>query len=159
MNEERRSLDEQGDEERASRALADYTDALLEGHLDPAVEPPPLAEQVALLARTLRPELPPERLRRRVKHAVRTAWGRDRDPSLLLMERMRDLLRARRSRWIWATVTVLLAVALAGVLLMGTELPGITGTAADDRGSLFLVGVLGLAGVLVLIWWFLRRRL
>ena len=158
MNEGRRSPQEQGDEERAGHELADYTDALLEGRLDPAGEPPPLADQVALLARALKPQPPPERLRRTVQQAVRAAWDGAPAPSRSLRACLTDLLGARRRPWVWAACASLLAIALAALLLVGPEGPGAIGTAAGDGGGLIVLIVLGLAGTATLIAWLLRRR-
>jgi hypothetical protein len=160
MNDERRrpaepADDELVDEERASRELAAFTDALLEGELDPTEERPPLADVVALLARTLEPEPFPERLRRRVRQSIRAAWS-DPEEQPPVTQRLARLLRRQRLVRICAAAALLL-VALAGALLVRTDLPGMVGTAAGGGGWVVLAAVLTLAGILAAVWWVLRR--
>ena len=64
------------DDERAlDEALAAFTDALL-GEKTMTAERPPEADMIELLAKTITPEPPPDRLKVRVKRLIASEWPR-----------------------------------------------------------------------------------
>lgn len=145
-----------------SEELAAFTDALLEGEVMDETERPPLAETVELLARTLEPEEPPERLRRNILRQIRAEWGKghraERRP---LGQQVLDALRSlgwSRRRLVWAAAAALLVAALAVTLLLPKDVGGTTGTALGGPGMTALVAVLALVGLAAVVVWVVKRE-
>jgi hypothetical protein len=146
MENENRARTGTGDVEE----LAAYTDAVLRDGAGKEVECPELGEVVRLLARTIKGEQPPERLRRRVRACIAEEWESE-TPSL--WERLRRSLGGTAQRRAWAAVAALAVVAVAVALLVppsGDQLPA---TAVGDGGLAATAGVAILLGALLFALW------
>jgi hypothetical protein len=150
------------EERRHDEALATFTDALLEGAEMHERERPALAETVEVLARTLEPEAPPERLRRQVLAQIRAEWGKEhraerRSLGQQVLDALRSLGRSRQRR-VWAAAAALLVAAVGVALVCPAWIGGATGTAHGGTGATALAIGLLLAGGIALTWFVLRRR-
>lgn len=143
------------EEQARDQALVAFTDLLLAGELPEGAERPPMAETVEMLARALSPQPPPEHLKLRIRRQVLAEWGKT-EPSL--HQRLLELVSRPRYRWAWATVAALLVVAVAAVFLLPGVAESTVGTAWGGGTALPLLLALALAGLMLVLWRFIRRR-
>ncbi len=114
------------DEKKLDQELTAFTDALLQG-TDPAAEPenPRLAATVRMLARHIRPEPPPEGLRRKLRRQVAAEWEGLQEPWAARAQRF---FRTYRRQWAWGTVAAMAVLAFVALLLTQSNFIETVGT-------------------------------
>lgn len=137
-------------EEEQNQRLADYTNALLDGEAWQEDEPPPLADTVELLARTLGSQRVPDTLQSRLKGMIREGWAQPRYPVRERSPRSRRLAPfwAPARRWVWGAVGALLVLAVVAALAPPTGQESVVGTITGDTRPVLLAIVVVLAAVL-----------
>jgi hypothetical protein len=147
-------------EEEQDRALAAYTDALMNGVPWIEDERPPLADTVELLARTVGPQPVPDALQLRLKKMIQDGWAEPRPfiGARLLGGRPLALFRPRTRRWAWAAVGTLVVLALVAALALPADGESLVGTVTGEAGPVLLVMGLALAACVGFAWLFGRRK-
>jgi hypothetical protein len=142
--------DRQGDQE-----LAAFTDALLAGQAMGEQMRPELADVVEMLARTISPESPPEALRQLLRERTTAEWVRQAPRPGWSLSR---LLGRPAQRWVWATATLLVALAVAVAFLLPTGAAGLSATASGGPAATVAIAALVLIGLVAVGAWFITRR-
>lgn len=149
-----RSTPATGEQNPEDEALAAFTDALLANQCPGAEERrPAFADTVEILARTLGPQTPPERLRLRIRRSILAEWPQ---PGPSLSRQVLRFFKRPARRWAWAAVAALFVLVLAIALI----LPGpvmVTGTAAGGTGVIVLA-ILFIVAVVLAVVWFTHQR-
>ena len=141
-------------EQLQDQELAAFTDALLAGQAAEGSDLPPLAQTVRALAQTISPQLPPERLRRKIERQIVVEWAKR---QLTPTERVLQWFKLPARQWAWAGVAAVAVAAVAIALLAPAGAETLTGTAIGDKGTT-VIAILGLAGVLVMGWLAFRKK-
>ena len=143
-------------EEEKDQSLAAYTDSLLAGGEWEGDERPPLADVVQILARTINHEPPPISLRNKIKRRIRAEWPQ---PHPSIRQRLNALMRPATRRWVLGAAAGLALLLVTALAFSGqTEGESVAGTAIGDVGTLLLIVVLVLAGIVGLAWWVDRKK-
>lgn len=146
-------------EQRQDQDLVMFTDTLLESREEKDVGRPPLAETVEILARAVRPQAPPERLRLKIRKQIATEWARQ-QPSLAqrLFGWLGPSPRQPARQLAWAAVAIVAVVAVAAAVLLQPASQKLVGTVIGGAGMTMGAVLLVVVGVVVVGWYILRRK-
>jgi len=108
----------------------------------------------ALLARTITPHPPPERLRRQVRREVATAWERR---PLTLGQRVQGLLRMPAYQRAWISVAALAVIAIVAALALPSGGVPVAGTVVG-KAETVAAALAALAVITIVVAWFLHKR-